>query len=74
LATSIILSHDRNIKLYIDHQALISISNKGGSSGQRIAEFDFDIIHILGKEMAVTDHLSRISGPGVADPTPDEKK
>jgi len=55
--------------------------NKGESSGQRLnewvywlAEFNFDIIHVPGTEMAIADGLSRISGPGVADPTPDDEE
>jgi len=64
--------------LSTDHQTLMTIFKKdecdqrGTKWLYRLAEFNFDINHILGKAMAVVDGLLRITGPGVANPSPDD--
>ena len=54
------------VKVYTDHQALLSILKGDDAQGQivqwqyRLAEFNLDIIHVPGKELIIADGLSRI--------------
>lgn len=55
-------------KVYTDHEALLSILQKGNAKGRiaawqyKLSEFDLEIVHIPGKKNVVVDGMSRITG------------
>lgn len=64
----LIKGSDFLVKFYIDHMVLITILRGDDTRDRisrwqlRLAEYDFEIKHIPGKELAITDGLSRLKG------------
>lgn len=64
--------------LYTDHQALLKVLKSEDATGRivrwqlALSEYDLDIYHVPGKDIAVADGLSRIMGPPSMTPSNDE--
>ena len=65
----LVLGAKHPIKVYTDHQALMTTLRADTSSSRiarwqlRLSEYNMEIHHVPGKEMAIADGLSRINGP-----------
>lgn len=75
----LVLGSTHPTKIYTDHQALLKVLRAETANARlarwqlRLGEYPMEIHHVPGKDLAIADGLSRITGPAVYTP-PDISK